>query len=34
MPNKHAMDELDRCIDYFQAFTPDVIFFGGRGRIC
>ena len=26
MPNKHVMDEIDRCIDYLQAITPDVIF--------
>lgn len=27
MPYKHVMDEIDRCIDYLQAITPDVFFF-------
>lgn len=26
MSDKYAMDELDRCIDYLQAITPDVFF--------
>lgn len=26
MPDKHAMDAFDRCIDFLQDITPDVFF--------